>query len=397
MEIKEILQVILPYINMAEIAETYYHRSRGWLNHKINERVVNGVSYTLNSDEVEVMSMALKDIADKLQSVAKTLDSHIELSIKEYGRYYTEGNPFTHPAFKDWYSLIPENAPIVEPFAGGCNIPRLLKETGFERDWRCYDISPDRKVKDFKVTKRDTITNFPRSKVVITNPPFLAKNSAKRNGLSYPKSRYDNLYKHCLDLILRKSDYAAVILPDSFISTPEMKERAMAIISLNERMFSDTDYPVCLALFTPEVSDDFPLYIGDRLIGTYKGLQGALSSNTRNEWVFNSPTGSVGVICVDSSAPSIRFVHGDEIAQNSIKISSRAHTRISGLPENISLNDFLSQCNEVLRRYRNDTHDIFLTSFKGMRKDGKYRKRIPFSTIRLIMDCVLGSMQNRQP
>ena len=391
------LQAILPYINMAEIAETYFHRGRGWLNHKINERVVNGVPYTLNRDDVKVMSMALKDIADKLQAVAKSLDEHIKLSAKELGRYYTEGNPFTHQAFREWYNLIPKNAAITEPFAGGCNIPRLMREIGFERDWRCYDISPDRRVKDFKVTKRDTITNFPRSKVVVTNPPFLAKNSARRNGFSYPKSKYDNLYKHCLDLILRKSDYAAIILPDSYISTPEMKERVMAIISISEKMFSDTDYPVCLALFTPDLTDDFPLYIGDKLIGTYRDLQGTIHSDIKNDWVFNSPTGSIGVICVDSSTPSIRFVSGDEIAQDSIKVSSRSHTRISGLPENINLNEFLSQCNEVLRQYREDTHDIFLTSFKGLRKDGKYRKRIPFSTIRLIMDCVLGSMRNRQP
>ena len=397
MEIKELLQEILPYINMAEIADTYYHKGRGWLNHKINERVVNGVPYTLNRDEVEVMSMALKDIAAKLQAVAKSLDDHVEMSIKEYGRYYTEGNPFMHKAFKDWCGLIPENTPIIEPFAGGCNIPRLLREIGSNADWRCYDISPDRRVKDFKITKRDTITNFPRSRVVITNPPFLAKNSAKRKGLSFPKSKYDNLYKHCLDLILRKSDYAAIILPDSFISTPEMKERVTAIISLNEKMFRDTDYPVCLALFTPEYTDDFPLYIGDTRIGTYKGLQNIIHSDTNNEWTFNSPTGSIGTICIDSSTPSIRFIVGNEIPQNAIKVSSRAYTRISGLPASVSLSEFISRCNEVLQQYRKDTQDIIFTSFKGLRKDGKYRKRIPFSTIRLIMDCALGSLRNRQP
>lgn len=392
MKVKEIIQDILPYINMAEIAESYYQKGRGWFNHKINERVVNGVQYSLNRDDIVVLSTALKDISGKLQATAKILDEHIELSTKEHGRFYTEGNPFTHQAFKEWYALIPENTQVVEPFAGGCNIPRLLAETGFNPDWRCYDISPERGMKEFKVTKRDTIANFPHAKVVVTNPPFLAKNSAKRNGIPYPKSEYDNLYKHCLDLILRKSDYAAVILPDSFISTPEMKERVMGIISINEKMFSDTDYPVCLALFTPQITNDFPVYIGNELIGTYKGLQGDTCSEMRNEWVFNSPTGSIGVICVDSSTPSIRFVSGDEISPSSIKVSSRAFTRISGLPENISTHKFISQCNEVLRQYREDTHDIFLTSFKGLRKDGKYRKRISFSIIRNIMDYALSRM-----
>lgn len=392
MKVKEYIQDILPCINMAEIAESYYQKGRGWFNHKINERVVNGVQYSLNRDDIVVLSKALKDIAGKLQATAKTLDEHVELSTKEHGRYYTEGNPFTHQSFKDWYNLIPENTPIVEPFAGGCNIPRLLTEIGFNADWRCYDISPERGVKEFRVTKRDTIANFPRAKVVITNPPFLAKNSAKRNGIPYPKSEYDNLYKHCLDLILCKSDYAAVILPDSFISTPEMKERVMSVISINEKMFSDTDYPVCLALFTPQITNDFPVYIGNELIGTYKGLQGNICSDMRNEWIFNAPTGSIGVICVDSSTPSIRFVSGDEIPPTSIKVSSRAFTRISGLPENISIHKFISQCNEVLRQYREDSHDIFLTSFKGLRKDGKYRKRISFSIIRNIMDYALSRM-----
>ena len=396
METKDIIQDILPFINMAEIAQTYFHKGRGWLNHKVNRRIVNGVQYSLSRSDIEILSGALKDISAKLHSTSLTLDALVDLNIKEYGRYYTEGNPFNYTAFQDWYNAIPKSYPIIEPFAGSCNIPHLFTEAGYDADWQCYDINPERRCK-WKVTKRDTIAKFPRGKVVITNPPFLAKNSAKRNGIPYPKSEYDNLYKHCLDLILHKTDYAAVILPDSFISAPEMKDRVSAIISINEKMFNDTDYPVCLALFVPEKTRDFPIYIGNKFIGTYQGLQNSLSCKVKTDWIFNSPTGSIGVYCVDSSMPTIRFVFCTEIEPTKIKDSNRAYTRISGLPDNISISEFIQRCNEVLCQYRNDTSDVLLTSFKGLRKDRMYRKRISFSTIRDIMNFVLYQMQNKHP
>ena len=42
--------------------------------------------------------------------------------------------------------------------------------------------------------------------------------------------------------------------------------------------------------------------------------------------------------------------------------------------------------NIILNEYRDKTHDIFLTSFKGLRKDGVYRRRIDFRTVKCIMN-----------
>ena len=41
------------------------------------------------------------------------------------------------------------------------------------------------------------------------------------------------------------------------------------------------------------------------------------------------------------------------------------------------LQNFLHQ--EIPTKFRNKTNDVFLTSFKGLRQDGKYRRRLDFN------------------
>ena len=83
----------------------------------------------------------------------------------------------------------------------------------------------------------------------------------------------------------------------------------------------------------------------------------------------------------------------EEISEDKIKVSSRSLTRVSGLPANIDLSIFLEQCNKILTKYREDTEDIFLTSFKGLRKDNKYRKRLDFANAKVIMNSAIEQIQ----
>ena len=72
--------------------------------------------------------------------------------------------------------------------------------------WVCFDISPaeNNKVPECEVVKRDTIKDFPKGyKVAITNPPYLAKNSATRRELEYLGDPYDDLYKKALEVMLK--------------------------------------------------------------------------------------------------------------------------------------------------------------------------------------------------
>ena len=80
---------------------------------------------------------------------------------------------------------------ILEPFAGANLLISSLKDMGLCHRADSFDIAPAHT--DVKL--RDTLTDFPTGyEVCITNPPWLAKNSATRRGLAFPETPYDDLY-----------------------------------------------------------------------------------------------------------------------------------------------------------------------------------------------------------
>lgn len=317
---------------------------------------------------------------------------------RELGQYFTQENPFIHPLFKEWMNIVnyTDNNIILEPFAGANNILNLIYESGYNYNWKCYDIEPSKEnmFPNFLVEKRDTIKNFPEDyNICITNCPYLAKNSAHRRGIYYPWIE-DDLYKVCLNIMLSKCEYVAAIIPESFITANIHRDRLWGVISLTCKMFEDTDCPVCLAMFTPKhlILNGIKVYSGDIYLGILEELISIdLTGNTNyHEWIFNDKNGNIGVKTVDNQkTDDCKFFNGDLIAPEKIKISSRAFTRISGLPENINKQEFIDKCNVILNEYRFKTKDVLMTSFKGLRKDGKYRRRLDFKTVRCIMNKAL--------
>ena len=379
------LEDVAQYISLSQLAKSI-GKDRSWLYHKMKNDIVNGVQYRFSMDECALLSAKLKELADKIQSCSDAIDSIVQDNHRNTGRYYTQANVFECPAFKQWLEAIPNisETTILEPFAGDCAIPMML----CSYKWACYDIEPRRG--DFKVVKRDTIKKFPSGfKVCITNPPYLAKNSATRRGLNYPECDYDNLYKHCLKLMLDSCQYVAAIIPDSFIQSGLFTDRLYGVISIPEKVFADTDYPVCLALFTPDISEDLNIWCGDSFIGTFQELSKySLEEYNDSRWVFNDADGCIGVVCADGKNSKIRFVKGESI-DTEVKGSSRFLVRVSGLPDNIDIDDFILKCNSTLEQYRYNTKNVFLNSFKGLRYDGSYRKRIPFTVVRSILTYTL--------
>jgi hypothetical protein len=321
------------------------------------------------------------------------------------GQYYTENNPFKNKLFKDWVNHISDigNKKFLEPFAGSNNIIKFIQEIYPEiKNWSCFDINPSltNVTPQYNIIKQDTIIKFPEGyDVIVTNPPYLSKSSATRRGIIYPNfsPSYNDLYKICLDKMLNNVSFVAAIIPESFITSNLFHDRIFGIISLPCKMFNDTDCPVCLALFGKEVeNNDFPIYSNNDFIGNFYELKIFDLSEYKLKdidikWRFNDPNGIIGVKCVDSvksNGGDIYFHRGELIKSEDIKISSRAFTRISGLPEMYlsRLDDFIDTCNIVLNEYRSLTKDIFMTSFKGLRIDGKYRRRIDFYTVKSILD-----------
>ena len=316
---------------------------------------------------------------------------------RNLGQYFTMTNPFVLEPFVKWFNSIPniENEILLEPYAGANNIVKML---GTDNKWVCYDYEPPKEnvCSQFPVIQRDTIENFPTGfKAAITNPPYLAKNSATRRGLKYQGGEYDDTYKKTLEIMLANCEYVAAIIPESFITAGLFHERLCTVISLTCKMFDDTDCPVCLALFNKEASNDFEIYKMEKRLGTYNELSVYLPNQdgiSKVKVTFNDPNGEIGIKCVDStSGPSIEFVEGGTIDKSKIKVSSRALTRVSLSCPVENRGKLLSKCNDILNEYRNKTSDVFLTSFKGLRKDGMYRRRLDFLTAK---NVILEALKN---
>ena len=315
-------------------------------------------------------------------------------SKKNLGQYFTINNPFEFNLFKEWSKNIKENDILLEPFAGSNNIVKLIKDVGINNNWKCYDIDNTNynQCPEYPIIQNDSIKNFPNGfRVSITNPPYLAKVSASRQKLDYPNTKYADLYMLCLEKILNNCEYVAAIIPESFITQDLFIDRLFGIISLNIKMFNDTDCPVCLALFSPKQKNKcINICVGNENIGNLYDLKKHNLHeyyNMYTKWKFNDKNGIIGVKCVDNTiTDNIYFLDGNLINADNIKISSRSFSRISGIPKDIDMYTFINKCNDILKEYRLLTKDVFMTSFKNLRVDKKYRRRIDFKTIRCIMN-----------
>lgn len=337
---------------------------------------------------------------------------------RESWQFFTITNPFFASAFYKWFSLIPEKSKrkILEPFAWTNNIVALIEELSlfeiwFQHFWTCFDIDVSyvNKFPEFPIQQGDSILNYPVwYDVAITNPPYLAKNSATRRNLKYNYPEYEDLYQKCLEVMLNKSLFVAAIIPESFITSWLFTKRLFSVVSLTCKMFDDTDCPVCLAMFVPQSlkktefrdEDNFYIYRMDKKLGDAKTLQSRIKklfcNNIEQFRSFNDKNGEIWIVCIDNSKrATIEFVSWDEISQDRVKSSSRSLTRVSWLPDTIDLRLFLKKCNQKLLEYREISNDIWLTSFKGMRDDGCYRRRLDFKTARAIMNSVLYEMTKK--
>lgn len=327
---------------------------------------------------------------------------------KILGQYYTVGSPFNHELIKRWFDSIPdvEKASFAEPFAGANNIIYLFNKTFTvvkNSQWTAYDIAPEavgeNKVPDIKLIKRDTLIFPVKANVVVTNPPYIAKNSASKNKFKIDFGIYSNLYEVSLEKILNNADYVCAIIPESFITRGIFKERLVGVISVTENLFDDTGIPVCVALWGKEKAEDFEIYCGNKKIGYSKELTVKLEKLFPNKTsnlkvIFNNPQGLIGVQAIDNTkTASMKFVRGETILPERIKHTSRHITKISILDKATSqnvinqnnLDETIVALNSLLEKYRQETKDVFLTSTKGIRSDGKYRRRLDFKTIVMLI------------
>jgi hypothetical protein len=298
------------------------------------------------------------------------------------GQYFTEYNPFRSEGFNEWSQNCNfSRNTILEPFAGSNNLIQMLQEMHLCSSFASFDIEPQNEY----VQYRNTLADFPKEfDICITNPPYLAQNSAKRRGLHYPETKYDDLYKFALDRCLENCDYVGAIIPASFLNSKLFRNRLSHYILLNNKMFSETEHPVCLALFNKE-STDVKIYEGQNYLGILSEFEAKLPQNKNNIGMrFNEKNGNLGLIAIDNTIePSIRFCKGSEISSNNISISSRSITRIL---IDADIDKVIKKLNDRLISLREETFDLFLTPFKGLRKDNRYRRRLDYALARCIIN-----------
>lgn len=305
-----------------------------------------------------------------------------DLDRRRTGRFYTAANPFRHPAFLAWADAarLPD-ARIVEPFAGANRLIRFLERMGLCRDFRSYDLEPA----DPRVRRRDTLASFPAGfPVCVTNPPWLARNIASFHGLDFPDCRYPDLYLHCLDRCLRHCRFVAALIPESFLRRgvrfPPFRARLRAFVSLTARLFADTGHPAGLGLFGPETGTDAVVWMDDRRLGPLTALE-RLRPEPRPDGPpmrFNDPEGRVGLFALDDTrGPSIRFCEGRELDGYRVKPTGRHLTRIA-----VNGPVRLDAWNDYLEAFRERTQDVLMTSTKGLRRDGRYRRRLDWRLAR---------------
>lgn len=295
---------------------------------------------------------------------------------REQGRYFTELNPFRSGQFLAWAEKA--NLPheeVLEPFAGSNNLIRMLEGIGLCDRFASYDLHPA----SDDVRRLDTIRRFPGGfGVCVTNPPWLARNSASRKGLAYPDSRHDDLYKHCLELCLENCPYVAAIVPATYLQSGLFRERLQSYTLLHRKMFVDTDNPVCLSLFVPGPTTTL-IYHDEELVGDLSTLECLLPEEVRDRKVrFNDPDGRLGFVAFDSvRGPTIGFCEAKSLERYPVKVSARFFARVS-CEFNGLLSELVTQLNDQVQEFRRATRDVFLTPFKGIRKDGQYRRRMSF-------------------
>ena len=239
--------------------------------------------------------------------------------------------------------------------------------------------------------------------LIVTNPPYLAKHSASRKRVRsevdhyYVASGRDDLYQVALDRCLGVSERVIAIVPETIINSgyPLDRLRVLAIVEADD--FTDTDCPVCVCCFGPEVygREQVDVYRGDKRLGKLGDLEAArLRPLGRVKIRFNDPEGPMALQAVDTIDPSrpIAFMPRDQRRYNAsgIKHSSRLVTFLSSPAfDSGNIEDIAARANDRLAVLRRDSCDVVLSPFKGNRRDGRRRRRLDYRTARSLLEIAI--------
>ncbi len=335
-----------------------------------------------------------------LISRKKNRFKEIDATKTSLGQFQTRTSAWLAPQV---LRFIQERAPqtLYDPFAGHGELLRAA-QSKIPAEICGLDIDPST-----GWPANDSLRHIPSldCAVIVTNPPYLAKHSAKRKGVhdavaAHFATHYD-LYQLALDRCRAACPYVVAIVPETIINSRYPKTYIEHITVLEENPFTDTDCPTCVVCMdsTRDATHGDPMiYVGERRIAPLSALNCA-RPHPRNSAriVFNSPTGKIALRAVDLPDPAkpIAFMRREDsdYPPDRVCVSSRLVTFIEmpDLPDS-RLDALLADANRRVAELRRDTADIVLSPFKGNTKSGRRRRRLDYYTARAILECALHAI-----
>lgn len=295
-----------------------------------------------------------------------------------------------------------------DPFAGNGDMLQAIIGLGQLQEMRGLDIDPK-----LNWAYNDSLMAIPplENALIITNPPYLAKYSAKRKNIFktvekyYKQSGFADLYQLAIYNCLMSAKYLVAIIPETFLgSNLSYLNRLSQITVLEENPFEDTENPVCVACFDNKIKSfaDIKIYKNESYVCTLEELeQKRLEPEFSSNIVFNQVDGQIALRGVDSANPlnPISFMRDDELDYDysMIKPSSRLITKI-GIEKRFTpyVDEIISVSNRILENYREEIRDLLLSPFKGNQKNGTRRRRLDYRSARAILEQAIKKVNNEK-
>ncbi|MDD3534803.1 MAG: hypothetical protein PHC50_01465 [Candidatus Cloacimonetes bacterium] len=320
---------------------------------------------------------------------------------KVLGQYFTKKDLWLKPQVEAF--IVNSKCSIAyDPFAGNGDMLETIKGIGEIKQTVGLDIDP-------KLSWRlnDSLQAIPalENAIIITNPPYLAKYSAKRKQIHheleyyYQKSGFVDIYQLALFNTLQSAKYVVAIIPETFVNSRfSYMNRLSQITVLEENPFEDTENPVCVVCFDGKIKnyDQIKIYKNDKYICTLDDLERhRLKPRFSARITFNTPEGKIALRGVDSTNTQnpISFMREDELDYDTklVKASSRLITLIDiDSRYQPYVDDIIQESNQILKNYRNITKDLLLSPFKGNQKNGvRRRRRLDYKSARAILEMAI--------
>jgi hypothetical protein len=326
------------------------------------------------------------------------------------GQFNTKNDVWLRPHIADF--IINSGCDVVvDPYAGRGDLIHATKQ--WFDGYAGYDIDPDL-CTDMGWTWMDSLEYMPRHEngIVITNPPYLAKNSAARNNLeSYDyfkdpdNEKCEDLYQIAIRKVLEKYKKAVFIIPETYFQTELFKGYLHSYTVIEENPFTDTDCPVCVVCFNVHNDllsihyNNYKIYRNDSYLYDRFELTDILyqfnTGRSNTKITFNDPDGNLGLRAIDgiSLEDRICFAKPEDLNYDlkNIKESSRSITLIN--IEGVDVNDnFIKRANYFLDMLRLLTNDIVLSPFKNNNKFGVRRRRLDYEWARKILEKTMEAL-----